>query len=109
MGVFRGGLSTVISPPLSRSRSTRRLISRLTPIFRRVPLGRGKVRLLAFQDRWRSSIQTKVVDDFVVVAACWIHHRGTFTKGSTFRFFLAAASSNSDCLRSAEASITHAS
>src|SRR6516225_9441306 len=109
MGVFRVDRSTVISPPLSRSRSTRRLISRLTPNFLRFPLGRGKVGLLAFQDRWRSSIQTRVVDDFVVVAACWIHHRGTFTKGSTFRFFLGASSSDSDCLRSAKASITHAS
>src|SRR5262249_43347107 len=83
-GVLRVGRSIVISPPRSRSRNTRRLISRLTPSIFRRPLGSGKLSLLVFQWTCSSSMQTKVAGDRVCLAAAAIHHSGTLTNGSTF-------------------------
>src|SRR5271166_1493115 len=49
-GLFLFGRSTRISPALSRSRSTRLLVFRLTPCFSSYPFGNGNVRLLAFHE-----------------------------------------------------------
>src|SRR4029077_10014788 len=93
-GVLLERRSTVISPAASRSRSTRRLASRPTPFFPRLPLGNGNVRLLAFQDLCSSSIQTKAFSVLVALAASIAHHSGTLTNGSTFLRFTGAAACN---------------
>ena len=88
---------TTISPAVSRSRSTRRLTSRLAPPLNGCLLGSENVRLFAFQERCSSSMQTRRPGIRVALAAacrppprnlheriatittrrlyCWLHHR----------------------------------
>ena len=77
MGVFRGRRSTVSKGRRSKFRSTRRLVSRLTPNTFNLPFGSGKVELLAFHAAWSSSIKTRVAGDRASLAASFIHHSGT--------------------------------
>src|SRR6516225_9327158 len=81
IGDLRFGRSTLISPARSRSRSTRRFVSRPAPCFCRRLLGSEKVVLLVRQAQCSSSASTTTLGALVAFAASTSHHSGIFTNG----------------------------